>query len=165
MPIIMPEGANIPPEWQTGSDGDRLCIVVPSWSQTDKTSYLVIMNTRTRELTCECKGFEYRGDCHHVRGLRWFCKMPRKRKGVSKTSLEAFRMLTQEDLSNRQEKVLKAIEELGPISDKQIGMVLGWPINCVTPRRGELEDMGVIRNVGEQFDDHSRRHEMTWSVA
>lgn len=165
MTIIMPPDANIPYEWQTGIDNGRLNIVVPSWSRTDKMSYLVLLDLKTRELVCECKGFEARGDCHHVRGLRWFCSTPRRRKGVSRTSLEAYRLLTSEDLGDRQAKVLKAIELLGPISDKQIGTLLGWPINCVTPRRGELEDMGLIRHVGEQLDVHTQRHEMTWGVA
>ena len=159
----MPSDANIPFEWQVGNEAGRMIIVVPSWSQTEKTSYAVFMDKKTRELKCECKGFQVRGDCHHVRGLAWFCKMPR-RKGVQKTSLEAYRNLTKEMIGERQGAVLKAIEMLGPISDKQIGIVLGWPINCITNRRGELEDMGIIECSGEQLDEKTQRNEMTWSV-
>jgi hypothetical protein len=67
-------------------------------------------------------------------------------------------------IGERQGAVLKAIEMLGPISDKQIGVVLGWPINCITNRRGELEDMGIIECVGEQLDEKTQRHEMVWGV-
>ena len=162
--LTMPQDANIPYEWQVGTERDKLIIIVPSWSQVEKTSYAVFMDKKTRELKCECKGFQIRGDCHHIRGLRWFCKMPRTRHRVQDTSLEAFRNLTKEMIGERQEAVLKAIEMLGPISDKQIATVLGWPINTITPRRGEIEDMGLIECSGEQLDEKTQRHEMTWSV-
>ena len=161
----MPLDANIPYEWQVGSDGKRLIIVVPSWSQVEKTSYAVFMDKQTRELQCECKGFQMRHDCHHVRGLSWFCKMPRKRKGVQPTSLEAYRLLTREMLGERQRLVFKALEVMGMASDKELAFALGWPINTITPRRGELEDMGLIDYAGEQFDVKTQRHEIVWSVA
>ena len=34
----MPPDANIPYEWQVGSEGQQLVIIVPSWSQVEKTS-------------------------------------------------------------------------------------------------------------------------------
>jgi len=54
---------------------------------------------------------------------------------------------------------------MGSASDKELSFALGWPINTITPRRGELEDMGLIECVGEQFDDKTQRHEIVWSVA
>ena len=30
------------------------------------------------------------------------------------------------------------------LTDKELSRVLGWEINCVTPRRGELEKLGLI---------------------
>jgi len=162
----MPSDANIPYEWQVGGTQDgKLAIVVPSWSQVDKTSYVIFMDKKTRELSCECKGFQMRHDCHHVRGLAWFCKMPLKRKGIRATSLEAYRALTKEALGLRQKLVLKALEAMGRASDKELSFALGWPINTITPRRGELEDMGLIECVGEQFDSKTQRHEIVWSVA
>ena len=159
----MPSDANIPYEWQVGSERDNLIIVVPSWSQTEKTSYAVFMDKKTRELKCECKGFQVRGDCHHIRGLAWFCKKPRG-KGVQRTSIEAYRALTKEALGERQKLVFKALEMMGRASDKELSFALGWPINTITPRRGELEEMGLIECVGEQLDLNTERHEMTWSV-
>ena len=160
----MPPDANIPYEWQVGSEGNRLAIVVPSWSQLDKTSYLILMDKRTRELQCECKGFQMRHDCHHVRGLAWFCKMPQRRKGIQYTSLEAYRALTREALGERQRLVFKALQEMGQASNKELSFALGWPINTITPRRGEIEDMGLIQCVGEQLDEKTQRHEMVWEV-
>jgi len=161
----MPPDANIPYEWQVGSENGKLAIVVPSWSQVDKTSYLILMDKKSRELQCECKGFQMRHDCHHVRGLSWFCKMPRKRHRVQDTSLEAYRLLTKETLGERQRLVLKALEILGKASDKELAFALGWPINTITPRRGELEEMGLVDYAGEQFDSKTQRHEIVWSVA
>jgi hypothetical protein len=67
-------------------------------------------------------------------------------------------------LGERQTTVLKAIELLGPVSDKDVATALGWPINCEIPRRSEIEDMGLIRCVGEEFDSTTQRTVMTWSV-
>jgi len=159
----MPPDANIPYEWQVGSERNQLAIVVPSWSQVDKTSYVVFMDKETRELKCECKGFQMRGDCHHVRGLSWFCRKPRGR-GVQRTSLDAYRALTKEALGERQKFVFKALETMGRASDKELSFALGWPINTITPRRGELEEMGLIECSGEQLDEKTERHEMIWSV-
>ena len=160
----MPLDSNIPYEWQVGSENGKLAIILPSWSQTDKTSVLVMMDKTTRELWCECKGFQMRRDCHHIRGLVWFCHKPLRRKGVQRTSLEAWRML-QETLGDHQRKVLKALRELGRASNKQISSALGWPINTITPRVKELRDMGLIDYAGEQYDNRTQRHEIVWSVA
>ena len=162
----MPPDANIPYEYQVGTENGRLLVVVPSWSQTDKTSYLVAIDKTTREMWCECKGFEMHGTCHHVKGLKWFCSHPVfRRKGVTKTSIESFHALTKEMLSDRQQTVLKAIEILETASDREIAHALGWPINCEIPRRSEIEDMGIIRCVGDQFDSTTQRTVMVWSVA
>ena len=56
-------------------------------------------------------------------------------------------------------------EILETASDREIAHALGWPINCEIPRRSEIEDMGIIRCVGEQFDSTTQRTVMIWSVA
>ena len=163
--ITMPQDANIPYEWQVGNESGRKVIVVPSWSRTDKDSYAIIIDGITGEMTCECKGFQIRKDCHHVRGAKWFCSQPNfRRKGVQATSLEAYFSMTNETMGEHQRLVFSAIERLEPISDKQIAMVLGWPINTITPRRGELHDMGRIRCVGDQVDHMTNRREMFWET-
>ena len=56
---------------------------------------------------------------------------------MRQTSLLAFAE-ARKSLNNKQKLVLEAIEEIAPCSDKQIASHLDWPINSVTPRRGEL---------------------------
>lgn len=163
MTVLMPLEANIPYEWQVGNDRDRICVVVPSWSRVVKQSYLVMIDKATRKMTCECPGFQQRGDCHHVRGAKWFCAQPMyRRKGVQKTSIDAYFTLTDKQIGDRQRLVLKAITDLGPVSDKQIATVLGWPINTVTPRRGELVEMGRVRYDSEETDKDTNRRVMLW---
>jgi hypothetical protein len=57
---------------------------------------------------------------------------------VRQTSLLAFRSLTTDKLNARQADVLEKIEDLFPVCDAQLAESLGWEINRVTPRRGEL---------------------------
>jgi hypothetical protein len=47
-------------------------------------------------------------------------------------------------LTERQQQLAAALGELGVATDQQLAMRLGWPINCVTPRRGELVELGVV---------------------
>lgn len=48
------------------------------------------------------------------------------------------------------EIVLSAIKALGVCNDKQIAGYLNWPINRVTPRRGELITEGKIISDGKR---------------
>ncbi len=48
------------------------------------------------------------------------------------------------DLNARQAEVMGALKELGEASDQEIAERLGWTINRVTPRRGELEEMHLV---------------------
>jgi hypothetical protein len=158
----MPPNANIPYEWQIGSENGQLAIVVPSWGQSDKTSYLILMDKKTRELRCECKGFEMKGDCHHIRGLIWFTSGPRhKRKGMQPSSLDAWKSI-KEDLMPRQKTVLRTLQEIGEASNKQISKLLGWPINTITPRVLELRNMGLVDFSREQVDLKTNRTEIVW---
>jgi len=59
------------------------------------------------------------------------------------TSLEAYDLIKLK-LSQKRAEVLKVIEDNEPVCDFQIAYILGWPINCVTGRRNELEKLGLI---------------------
>jgi hypothetical protein len=162
MTVVMPPNANIPYEYQIGSDNGRLVIVVPSWSRHDKSSYAVFMDKNTRVLTCECKGFEFNGDCHHVRGIAWLCGGPRTRKrGVAPLSVEAFRTI-QEDLPLKRREVLDTLRRIRSASNKQLSDIMNWPINCITPRVKELRDMGLVDFDHEQVDPNTNRSEAVW---
>lgn len=54
------------------------------------------------------------------------------------------------------EKVLSAIRALGICNDKGIAEFLKWPINRVTPRRGELEIAGKIESAGKRKNSEGR---------
>lgn len=60
---------------------------------------------------------------------------------VAETSRWAFATVP---LSDRQAEVLRVLTEHGALTDWEIGSHLGWPINCVTPRRGELVTLGLV---------------------
>ncbi len=56
---------------------------------------------------------------------------------IRQTSLLAYQDVKKK-LSRTQAMVLEALEEISPASDKDIARHLKWPINSITPRRGEL---------------------------
>lgn len=60
---------------------------------------------------------------------------------VAETSRWAYETVA---LTERQGQVMRAIDTLGECSDTEIAEELGWPINCVTGRRGELVDAGLV---------------------
>ena len=62
------------------------------------------------------------------------------------TSLSAYKQL--QHISNKQQDVLIQIHIHPNSTDIQIAQYLIWPINRVTPRRGELEKLGLIVSSG-----------------
>ncbi len=122
----------------------------------------MVLDTQTRELFCDCKAFARWEVCHHVRGLKWFCVRPRWTKGVKDTSLEAFRALSQEQLTGKRGAVVEILRVWGPQTDKQLSRLLGWPINCVVPRRHEGVEMGVIEENGIVEDPETRMRVTQW---
>jgi hypothetical protein len=78
-----------------------------------------------------------------------------------KTSLPAYNEAKQTSDYCRQ-KVFFTIKKLGACTDKMIADSLGWPINRVTPRRGELVTNGLIINAGKMLDEKSNRTVNFW---
>ena len=66
------------------------------------------------------------------------------------------------ELGQRQKKVLDTIKHLGITTDKMISKFLNWPINTVTPRRGELAKMGYIQKCGTTLDKTTNRPVILW---
>jgi len=84
-------------------------------------------------------------------------------KAISQyTSLDAFLYLTPKHLCHAQKAVYEVIVRLGEATDKEIADCLTWPINRVTPRRGELYQMDRIRCMGERRDPTTGRRAMVW---
>ena len=64
------------------------------------------------------------------------------------TSLEAFKGIIGQ-LSEKRGKVFGVFfAATEPMCDFQAAKILGWPINCVTNRRGELTAMGYLMDAG-----------------
>lgn len=77
------------------------------------------------------------------------------------TRNEAYRSLG--DVTDKQRAVL-AVLRIGPMSDKAIAKKLGWEINRVTPRRGELVEMGLVEMAWDDIDPKTHRRVIVWRV-
>lgn len=74
---------------------------------------------------------------------------------IRDTSKEAYDSLTK--LSDKQRSVLVAIKAIQPCTDYQLSLKLNWSINRITPRRGELETLGIIRDGGKVTGPSGRK--------
>jgi hypothetical protein len=85
-----------------------------------------------------------------------------KRRKMAATSLAVWHdALFQDELGAKQGKVLRYIMDHPESTDREIANGLKWPINTVTPRRGELEGM-LIEQVGVKKSEDTNRPAMTW---
>ena len=66
-------------------------------------------------------------------------------------------------LSSTRSKVLFALQELGEATDKELAQHMQWPINCVTPRRLELQRMGVVEEAA--VVKRNGRNATLWRIA
>ena len=66
---------------------------------------------------------------------------------IRETSSKAYQEV-RNGLGGKQQMVLDYISEHIEVCDQQIAAGLGWPINRVTPRRGELLEMREIVDLG-----------------
>lgn len=86
-----------------------------------------------------------------------------KQRRIACTSLEAWHdALFQETLGERQGEVLRYIMKNPGSTDMEIAAGLGWPINTVTPRRGELYPI-LVRQAGVKENKTGKRA-MTWEA-
>lgn len=81
-------------------------------------------------------------------------------RATQDTSLSAFGRL-QHVLGARQRVVYDALSKKS-MTDKQIADYLAWPINEVTPRRGELVKMSLVRKAGVIKQDG--RSAILWEI-
>ena len=80
---------------------------------------------------------------------------------VRDTSIEAY--LDLKYLNKKQQVVHDTIRAIEPCTDQQIADSLGWPINRVTPRRGELEKKDIIIDAGK-VRGPSGRYAHVWRI-
>jgi len=62
---------------------------------------------------------------------------------IQNTSAEAYNMI-RNHLSEKQDAVYQVLEQALALTDEMISRQLEWPINRVTPRRGELVKLGLV---------------------
>jgi len=67
-------------------------------------------------------------------------------------------------VTGRRLAVLDALRTHGPMTQEQVGEVLGWPIQSVNPRVNELARMGLIRDTGKRRATRSGRNAAVWEV-
>jgi hypothetical protein len=77
------------------------------------------------------------------------------------TSLPAYQV-AKENINDKQQIVFNAIKQLGICSDHQIADHLGWAINRVTPRRGELLTTGKVELAFKGKDFETGRTVSFW---
>lgn len=83
---------------------------------------------------------------------------------VQQTSILSFKA-TLPTLSHKQAVMYEALKKVkAPVTDRELTKILGWPINTVTPRRGELEKLGYIEHADYTFDLETNRHTKTWRL-
>jgi hypothetical protein len=80
------------------------------------------------------------------------------------TSLPAYEE-AKKNINKKQQDVLDAIKHLGVCCDHQIAEHLDWPINRVTPRRGELIDNGLVHIAFRGKDFETGRTVNFWKVS
>lgn len=70
---------------------------------------------------------------------------------------------TIQDLSEKRAKVLSVISQTNGIALWEIAEKLGWPINCVSGRVTELQDLGLVRDSGKRgTNPHSGKKAILW---
>jgi len=62
---------------------------------------------------------------------------------IQTTSIQAWEEI-KDNLGPKRKAVYEALRQLGIANDKMIAKFLSWPINTVTPRRGELTDLKLV---------------------
>jgi hypothetical protein len=76
------------------------------------------------------------------------------------SSLPAFKELGKDRC---REIVFKAICTIGICNDRELADYLNWPINRITPRRGELVQLGFIMQEKKQADPETGRKVSYWT--
>lgn len=87
-----------------------------------------------------------------------------KKRRMAATSLAVWHdALFQEELGSKQGIVLRYIMDHPRQTDKEIAAGIGWPINTITPRRGELEGT-LIQQDSVKKNEGTNKTAMTWKA-
>lgn len=82
--------------------------------------------------------------------------------GYNQNSLFAFSFI-QPKMSEKQKEVYNAMRMYNrPFTDHDLKVFMGWEINSITPRRGELVKKGLVRKAGDVIQNG--RKATLWEV-
>lgn len=86
--------------------------------------------------------------------------------GVRATSRQAYFTDVQPKLGQKQMQVFEAFQaSKRPINDRELSTYLGWPINTITNRRGELVEAGKIIEAFRDIDPNTNRRVIYWKAS
>ncbi len=156
---FMPENANIPKDWiQTV---DLYYTYIPFPSKTDQGIYNIRMDNETRQLFCECKGFQYHGVCSHVKIFRWVCK--KKPRGTHVVSIEARLSLSEKQIEGDSRKIIDKLK-MEPHTSDELEKIFDMRHQTVSARLSELRYAGFIEQSGLERPTRSGRNAIVWQV-
>lgn len=75
---------------------------------------------------------------------------------VTQTSLLAYKEILP-TLGKRQQQILDIFAQHIVLTDQEIATYSSLPINCVTPRRNELENKGYIIKLGNKVSQYTNK--------
>lgn len=85
------------------------------------------------------------------------------RYNIQQTSLEAYLGLKENGKLNKyQQKVFDFVDRRLGVTDKEISVGVNLPINCVTARRHELVNMGLVVSSGKRPCAITKINVMEW---
>jgi len=79
------------------------------------------------------------------------------------TSIQAYHKI-KPTLGKRQEEVLSIFKENTALTDQEISHILRKPINCITPRRGELVKMGLVVRTAVVKSQYTNKNVSLWAL-
>jgi hypothetical protein len=83
---------------------------------------------------------------------------------IQETSVESYLEIIK-NLGDKQEEVLFAIKQMVAGTDTEIANYLGYSdINSVRPRRFELVELGLVREVGKRICSITGRNAIVWGL-
>lgn len=92
-------------------------------------------------------------------------KVERMGTGVRDTSREAYKNHVLPKLGDNQQQVYDTIKGAKrPVCDQEIGKHLGWTINNITNRRGELVKMGKVKEAFKAVNPATGKRVIYWKA-
>jgi DNA-binding MarR family transcriptional regulator len=100
-------------------------------------------------------------------GRNWnrdYTPKPQKVGGLASTSLESYKLLTEDLLAKEHSTIVMALLTKGPMSNRKIAEETGIVISSVTARVYELREDGFVREHFRQKDPDTRKTVIVWEL-